>query len=139
MRIFVCVKQIGKRKPIIGEQEMQIIRPAATLQEMIGMIIAHNVEQYNNRKVDEWILIALSEQDIQEQAEVGKVGFRLRYNPNQQDLAQALENAELSFRDGLYKVFINNVEVEHWHQAIDLREDDRIIFLKFTMLAGRMW
>ncbi len=138
-RIRVMVKQIGKRKPIIDGQDLQLLQPATTLRELIEQIVTINVEQYNNRTVDELLLAALSEQDIKDKADHGKVGFSVRYNPSQQDLNKALENASLSFRDGLYKVFINEVEIEQWQQEISIKEDDRILFLRLTMLAGRMW
>ncbi|WP_147306779.1 hypothetical protein [Paenibacillus taihuensis] len=139
MNIYVLVKQIGKRKPIIGEHVLQLQARPETLQQFIQQVVKINVEQYNNRTVDELLLHALTEQDIKEQSETGKVGFGVRYNPNQQDLAKALENAELSFRDGLYKVFINETEVESWDAQLALQENDRVLFLKLTMLAGRMW
>ncbi|WP_373228782.1 hypothetical protein [Cohnella sp.] len=139
MRIRVMVKQIGKRKPIIGEQHLQLYQSTATLQELIEQIVTINVEQYNNRTVDELMVAALSEQEIQDKADHGKVGFNVRYNPNQQDLNKALENASLSFQDGLYKVFINDIEIEQWQQEISINEDDSILFLRLTMLAGRMW
>jgi hypothetical protein len=133
------VKQIGKRKPIIEGQDLQIQQPAETLRDLIEQIITINVEQYNNRTVDELLVAALSEQEIKDKADHGKVGFNVRYNPSQQDLNKAIENASLSFRDGLYKVFINDVEIEQWQQDISINEDDRILFLRLTMLAGRMW
>lgn len=133
------VKQIGKRRPIIGEQELQLAHPVATLAELAEQIVTLNVEQYNHRTVDGLILQALSEWEITDKADLGKVGFGTRYNPNPQELSQALENARLGFQDGLYKVFLNEVEIEHWQQSIELQEDDRILFLKLTMLAGRIW
>jgi hypothetical protein len=133
------VKQIGKRKPIIDGQDLQLLHPVETLRDLIEQIVSINVEQYNNRTVDELLVAALSEQEIKDKADHGKVGFNVRYNPSQQDLNKAIENASLSFRDGLYKVFINDVEIEQWQQDISINEDDRILFLRLTMLAGRMW
>jgi hypothetical protein len=133
------VKQIGKRKPIIDGQDLQLLQPVETLRDLVEQIVTINVEQYNNRTVDELLVAALSEQEIKDKADHGKVGFNVRYNPSQQDLNKAIENASLSFRDGLYKVFINDVEIEQWQQDISINEDDRILFLRLTMLAGRMW
>lgn len=139
VKIIILVKQAGKRRPIIGEQTMELSRSDGTLGQFIAQIVAINVEQYNNRSVDELLLHALTEQELNDQADTGKVGFGFRYNPNDQDVAKALDNAELSFRDGLYKVFINDVEIERWEQPIRLQDLDRVLFLKLTMLAGRMW
>jgi hypothetical protein len=50
------IKQIRIRKPVIGEQELLLTQSAATLQELIEQIVTINVQQYNNRTVDElWI------------------------------------------------------------------------------------
>jgi hypothetical protein len=139
MRVRVMIKQIGKRKPVIGEQDMLLTQSAATLQELIEQIVTINVQQYNNRTVDELWITALAEREIEDKVEQGKVGFNVRYNTKQQSLNKALENASLSFEDGLYKVFINDVEIKQWQQAINLNDDDRILFLRLVMLAGHLW
>lgn len=140
MQILILVKQIGKRKPILGEMAMPLPHSPSTLEELITLIVTLEVERYNSGDAAQSkVLTALTEDQIADQLESGKVGFGARYNPNRQDVVGAIENACLSYEDGLYKVFINDREIENLDERIELQDNDRVMFIRLTMLAGRMW
>ena len=52
---------------------------------------------------------------------------------------KAVDNALQSFEDGLYRVFLNDDELERLDEEIDVKENDTLTFIRLTMLAGRMW
>lgn len=139
MKILIMVKQIGKRKPIISGMEVELPSEPSTLKELITQIVTLNVERYNQGDPERHLLTALTDEEIADQADTGKVGFGARYNSNSQDVGEAIGNACLAFADGLYKAFINEVEIERLEERITLQENDRILFVRLTMLAGRMW
>ncbi|SDX04008.1 hypothetical protein SAMN05518855_100817 [Paenibacillus sp. CF384] len=119
---------------------MPLPRPPATLEELITQIVMLEVERYNSGDAGQSkVLTALTEEQIADQLDAGKVGFGARYNANQQDPVQAIENALLSYKDGLYKVYINDREIERLEEQMQLQENDRVMFIRLTMLAGRMW
>ena len=79
------------------------------------------------------------EQDIKDNADVGKIGFNDRENKNKQDVTKAIDNAIQSYEDGIYRIFLNDEEVGALNDSINLSEDDIITFVRLTMLAGAMF
>ncbi|MDF2789344.1 MAG: hypothetical protein K0S80_2442 [Neobacillus sp.] len=139
MKVFVSIKQAGKRKEFIKKEELILTDNPSTLRELITEIIGKNVESYNNRKLDSMLFAYLSFDEIESQVSTGKVGFGHRVNEQQADAAKAVETAMLAFTDGLYRVFIGDVEIESLDGRIAVNEGDVLTFIRFTMLSGRMW
>jgi hypothetical protein len=139
MKVFVSIKQAGKRKEFIKKEELILTDNPSTLRELITEIISKNVESYNNRKLDSMLFAYLSFDEIESQVSTGKVGFGYRVNEQQADAAKAVETAMLAFTDGLYRVFIGDVEIESLDGRIAVNEGDVLTFIRFTMLSGRMW
>ena len=93
----------------------------------------------------------LSEEQINDLAEIGRVSFGIIYNDKMPDLKEATDTAVLAYRDGLVAIFINDelvevkseqptpTEEELKNCRIELHENDTISFVRLTMLAGRMW
>ena len=77
--------------------------------------------------------------DIKDLAQLGKVSFSSLYNINKKDLDDLIEIMFQDFTDGLYKVFINGQEYENLNEHIQIKNDDEIVFIRFVMLAGRLW
>ena len=139
MKVFITVKQAGKRKSCLSQVEHEISGDAVCLKALIEEIVLHNVKAYNNKKVDSLITNFLTSDEIEEMAQKGKVGFRERYNIEKQDPQKAVSNAIQAFEDGIYRVFINDNEIENLQTPISLKENDHLAFIKFIMLAGGMW
>jgi hypothetical protein len=139
MKVFVSIKQAGKRKEFIKKEELILTDNPSTLRELITESISKNVESYNNRKLDSMLFAYLSFDEIESQVSTGKVGFGYRVNEQQADAAKAVETAMLAFTDGLYRVFIGDVEIESLDGRIAVNEGDVLTFIRFTMLSGRMW
>lgn len=41
-----------------------------------------------------------------------------------------------AFQDGLYFVFVDDVQIEALEHGLELREDSQILFLRLTALVG---
>ena len=140
MQVQVNVKRIGKRRNAIETKPYEIdgVHDIGTL---IAAFVTAEVTRFNARaEVGETALRYLTSEEVADAATVGKIGFGADYNGQVQDLAAAIENARQSFEDGIYRIFINGVEVGDALSApIALRENDEITFVRLTMLAGRMW
>ncbi|WP_342433267.1 hypothetical protein [Neobacillus sp. FSL H8-0543] len=139
MKVFVSVKQAGKRKEFIKEEELVLNGNPSTLRELITEIIHKNVESYNSRPLDSKLVHYLSFDEIESQVSTGKVGFGYRVNEQQADAEKAIETAMLAFTDGLYRVFIGDEESESLDAPLAIKEGDVLTFIRFTMLSGRMW
>ena len=82
----------------------------------------------------------LTNQEIFDNSQVGKISFNEDYNTKKQDLNKAIENALLSYQDGIYCIFLNEERLtDSLKQEICLKDKDSLTFVRLTMLAGRMW
>ncbi|KKB46865.1 hypothetical protein HMPREF1212_04361 [Parabacteroides sp. HGS0025] len=139
MKIFVNVKQLGKRRNAVEDKEVLLDAVPGTVAELIVAIVIRQVEEYNERLEQNDLLKYLTDEEIKDRATTGKVSFEFNYNGLPADTEKAVRNALQSFEDGIFRVFLNEEELESSDQIIDLKEEDKLIFIRLTMLAGRMW
>lgn len=139
MRIFISIKQAGKRKDYITKKELVLPKVPLNLRELISGIVQINVVEYNNKAREPWIMNYLSSEEIENQAETGKVGFGEPKNSQQADVTKAIAAALTAFEDGIYRVFSDEKEISELDEMLSLNEGDVLTFIRFTMLAGRMW
>jgi len=139
MKIYISIKQAGKRKDYITKKELVLSKVPLNLRELISEIVQINAVEYNSKASEPRIIKYLSSEEIENQAETGKVGFGDRKNSQQADVTKAIDTALLAFQDGIYRVFIGDNEVSELDGMLSLLEGDILNFIRFTMLAGRMW
>lgn len=139
MKLYVNVKQAGSRKNYITKEEVILESVPLTLRELLEQIVTKNVKEFNENLKKERLVDYLTQDNIEIKAELGKVSFGNGYNDTKQNLNKALEIAYLAYEDGIYKVFIGENEAGVLDKPLELKEDDILTFIKFTMLAGRMW
>ena len=139
MKIFVNVKQLGKRRNAVEDKEVLLDAVPGTVAELIVAIVIRQVEEYNERLEQNDLLKYLTDEEIKDRATTGKVSFIFNYNGLPADTEKAVRNALQSFEDGIFRVFLNEEELESPDQIIDLKEEDKLTFIRLTMLAGRMW
>ncbi|KLU65350.1 hypothetical protein DEAC_c29020 [Desulfosporosinus acididurans] len=138
MKVYVSVKQAGKRKDYITKKELVLAGAPPCLRELLSEIVQFNVTEYNNKADGSWILKYLSAEETENQAKTGKVSFDVLKNPQKVDEVEAIETAIQAFEDGIYRVFIGDNEVSSLEEKLSLKEGDLLTFIRFTMLAGRM-
>ena len=138
MIVFIRIKSLAKRKPLIESVPFVIDAPVATSSALIEYIVRRNVDEYNKQVVDAPLFPYLTDDKLMDSASVGKVGFGDRKNENAQDADSAVENALTCFSDGIFRLFINDTEIG-CSEAIQLSDGDEITIIRLTMLAGRLW
>lgn len=139
MKIFVNVKQIGKRKNKIDKKKYEISQKITTVKELLTEFVTINVNEFNNGFTENDIVPYLTDKKINDLSDAGKISFGVDYNEQKQDLEKAIENALQSYEDGIYRVFVNDEEMGEIDCEINLKENDELTFVRLTMLAGRMW
>lgn len=139
MKLYVSIKQAGKRKAYITKKELLLNNVPSNLRELITEIVRINVTAYNNKTPEPLLIQYLAPGQIENQAQTGKVGFGQRRSDKQADVNQAIETAMLAFEDGIYRVFSGENEVSSLNDPLVLKEGDLLTFIRLTMLAGRMW
>lgn len=138
MRLKTKVKQAGRKNNILAEKDLMLENRPQTLSELIEEVVKDNVEEYRNSNKNTMITY-LTEREISDNAEVGKVSFGVDRKPVELDTSEAIENALIAFEDGLYYVFINEERMENLGENLSLKDGDEVLFVRFVMLAGRMW
>lgn len=140
MTLKVNLKQIGQRKQKIAPIDFEYPNAPRTLRELITSTVEICVNEYNERvRKGETGEKPLSDAEISDMASVGKIAFGINYGGKEQDLSKAIENAVQSFEDGLYRVFLNDNELEKLDEELNLSKNDELTFIRLTMLAGRLW
>lgn len=139
MKVYVNVKQIGKKKNKIDRKEYEISGEIKTVKELLREFVTINVKKFNEGLIEEDVVLYLTDEKISDLSEAGKISFGVDYNGQKQDLEKAIENALQSYEDGIYRVFVNDEEMREIDCEINLKENDELTFVRLTMLAGRMW
>ncbi len=138
MLIRAKVKDAGKKRAFINK-EYNLPDSIKTLSDFIKAIVSLEVKEYNDKEPDNNIVFALSNKEIEGLAESGKVGFGRRFGLNDADVATSIEVAEQAFKDGLYRVFIDEEEAVELESELNLKDGIEVVFIRLTFLAGRMF
>ena len=139
MKVYVNVKQIGKKKNKIDRKEYEISGEIKTVKELLTEFVTINVKKFNEGLIEEDVVPYLIDEKISDLSDAGKISFGVDYNGQKQDLEKAIENALQSYEDGIYRVFVNDEELGEINGKAALKENDELTFVRLAMLAGRMW
>ncbi|MCL6664456.1 hypothetical protein [Paenibacillus amylolyticus] len=139
MNIWITVKSLGKRKPALAKQAAELPETTHTLRQLIENMVALQVKVLQDKKQQAELLAFLMPDEIETQGATGKVGFGAVYNEGAPDLDSAMETAITAYEDGLYKVFLNDEELQELDNSVVIQDGDNVVFVRFTMLAGRLW
>ncbi|MFD2966348.1 hypothetical protein [Sphingobacterium bambusae] len=136
MELVLQLKRLGNKRVTTVPYQLDLI--PETLSELIKACVVAEVTKYNQRREEVQLMAFLSPQQIQEQAEFGKISLGDLENLQSAVVEKALEAALLAHQDGLFVVFIDGIEVKDLQAAIQLRQDTELVFIRLTFLAGRL-
>lgn len=139
MRIYIQVKQLGRRKCSIEKIPVDLSTPPANVQELIKAIVSWQVSEYNERLQQSEVLKYLTCEEMKDKAASGKVGFGVNYNGKLALETEAIINALQSYEDGVFRIFRDEEEAGNLSDAILLKEGSTLTFIRLTMLSGRLW
>ena len=129
----------AKREPSLEKVPMEIPDSVTTVRELLTALVEIEVQKYNEKGQDRQMIPFLTGEEIEIQAETGKVGFGRIYSDKKADMAKACETACQCFEDGLVRVFRNQEELEGLETQVKLQEGDCLTFIRLTFLSGRLW
>ena len=131
MEIYIIKKKLGSRKEL-ERNPVAIDKTANTLGTLLYILTQKGLTETQTPKE----IHALSDSEIAEQAEEGRIRFAKNYGENHDTMAKAMERTKQAYDDGLFKVFINGEEVTEWNGPITLCQGTEVVFLRLTMLTG---
>ena len=144
MVLNIQVKQMGKKgrhiKPLVLEYAKCPKTAQQLIEETVRMMVADFIRRQQEAK-EGHIPEALSEDNMQTMAEVGKIAFGEIYNDKEPDEDKAVQTAWQAYADGIVRVFIGGEEAEYNENGtqLALKEGDDVTFVRLAMLAGRMF
>ena len=133
----IKLKRLGKKK--VKSLNFIIENPINTLNDLITECVTAEVNRYNEERDKPSLISFLSPKEIEEQSETGKITFKDNYNKKKVVILEAVENAQLAFKDGLFVVFVDDDEIKTFNQELNLTPRSEISFIRMTFLVGTYW
>ncbi|MDQ0360621.1 hypothetical protein [Breznakia pachnodae] len=130
--------RVVKKKASSAHKEEIIEYTIPTVTTLKELLIAVTVQVYNEHYNKNEIK-NLTKDIIEDQAKLGKVSFSKFYNDNKEELDHAIKVMILDFIDGLFRVWWNEEECTSLDEKLDIKDYDTFVFIRFVMLAGRLW
>lgn len=107
-----------------------------TLRDLITSIVMKEVEAFQLRLEERKLARVMSRQEIERSAVTGKVDPGERDLKQQVHVDEAVAGAIQAFEDGLYFVFVDEVQQTNLDSEIFLKTDSKVVFLRLTALVG---
>lgn len=139
MEVLVTVKELGKKRQKLCDTPFTLEHEPNTVSELIKEAVSTCVKEYNARIDNSDEISALSSESIEAQSEVGKIAFGINYNGKKADLHDAVNTAIQGYIDGLFCIFLNEKRLGEINEQIEISQGDKLVFIRLTMLSGRMW
>ncbi len=144
MVLNIQVKQMGKKGRHIKPLALEYAKCPENAQQLIEETVRMMVADFKRRQQEAEegrIPDALSAENMQTMAEVGKIAFGDIYNDKEPDEEKAVQSAWQAYADGIVRVFIGGEEAEYNENGtpLELKEGDEVTFVRLAMLAGRMF
>jgi len=139
MNIKITIKQLGKKRSKFTEVDFRLENKPSTVHELIKEAVCTCVREYNRNVANNVPTKALSEEEIENMSEIGKIAFGINYGEKTAAEKDAVEVAIQAFKDGLVRIFKDEEELANLDEIIDVKEADKFTFVRLAFLAGRMF
>jgi hypothetical protein len=137
VHLTVSAHVTGRQRPSLEPLELGLEGPFATARELLAAIVRAEVDKFKQRKENARYLRLLTDREIQTGAGLGKI-----VSGNQEpdgrlpDPEAAIETAGTAFEDGIYHMFVNDVQVEDLDADLQQKQITDVLFVRLTPLAG---
>ena len=128
MRVYIQIKQLGKRKCSIEKIPIDFPVPPVNVQGLIEAIVSWQVCEYNERLQQSEVLKYLTQEEVEN-----------NYNGKPAAEVEAITNALQSYEDGIFRIFMDDTETGDLSSPIQLKEESTLTFIRLAMLSGRLW
>lgn len=139
MNIKITIKQLGKKRDKIADANFWLENGPSTVRELIKEAVHTCVSEYNGGIEKNNSAKPLSEEEIDNMSEIGKIAFGINYGEKQAEEEKAKEVALQAFEDGLVRIFQGEEELRGLDESIVVKEEDRFTFIRLTFLSGRIF
>lgn len=138
MTLYINIKQHGKRKNTVEKVPFDYPCNPKNLRELLVETVKLCAASYTGRMEQQGSKV-LEKEEMNDMAAVGKIAFGVVYGGKKPDEEMSVFAAIQEFEDGLFRIFLGDMELEELEAPIHLKEGDTLTFVRLTMLAGRIW
>ena len=141
MALSVSTRQLGKRKPLLDDFSVPppTLEPGGDnirLRDLIEHVVRHEVRAFKRRQDSRRFDRILSDTQIAQGAQAGKVDPASKEYAQEVDVESAIGSALQAFEDGMYLVIIDEIERRSLDEQVRLSDESRLAFIRLTFLAG---
>ena len=141
LTIQVEAKMVGKKSPLFTDWHVPLPPEFShsgrkTLRDLISLIVMQEVEAFRERQEKRRLAQVLSPAEIEAGAARGKIDLGERDLDQEVDEHEAVGVALQAFEDGLYYVFLDEVQQENLDQTVFVGPNSRLMFIRLVALVG---
>jgi hypothetical protein len=137
VNLTLSVKQLGRKKALTTrDYQIGNFSSQPTLRELIERIVTLEVDAFRQRQRDNQFLRVLTEAQLEEGAEAGKITSGGQEFEQDVNTDEAVKTAVQAFEDGLYYVFYGDTQIERLTDTVPLEVHQELMFLRLVALAG---
>jgi len=135
-------KVIGQKRPLFTDWHIKLPPIDESqgdhlkLRDLIRSIVTNEVDAFQTRQEQRKLAQVMSKQKIEQGAQKGKIDPGEKEFQQSVDVEDAVAVALQAFEDGLYYVFIDDVQQTQLDGEVFLKNNSRVVFLRLTALVG---
>lgn len=132
--VIVETKIVGSK----DSESLQVSVPAdvGSLRDLLSALVRHELAAYEQRRSVSRTLRVLTPADLARGVDAGVYGRENRAVAAPPPEAEAIERAVEAFFDGLYFVFIDDIQIEELEAPVAVRPDSTVRLVRLVALAG---
>ncbi|MDB5045847.1 MAG: hypothetical protein JWQ08_1897, partial [Deinococcus sp.] len=115
---------------------LELVGEVTTLRGLLEQLVRAEVEGYNGRQASAGVLRVLTERELDTGAAAGKVSVGPQESARLAEPDEAVKVALLAYNDGMYFVFVDDLQIMALDEPLSLRPDSTLLLLRLTPLAG---
>lgn len=139
MKLKINVKKFSRKQNQIAQVIYDYPDNMVTVKDLLIETVKIMVSRYNRKLEQGEALTVLTQKEIEDTSVSGKISFGISYGEKKPDLEKSIRTALECFEDGLVVVFADGKQLEKLDEALNIKENSEITFIRMTLLAGRMW
>jgi len=140
--LIVEGKVVGQKRPIFTDWHVELPPvdenngDRLKLRDLITSIVVREVDAFITRQEERKLARVMSRQEVEQGVQSGKVDVGERDPGQKINTPDAIATALQAFEDGLYFVFIDEVQETNLDSEVFLKANSKVIFLRLTALVG---
>lgn len=140
--LIISGKALGHRRPLFAD--FSVPPPdelghggRTTVRDLIECVVRHEVAEFKNRQEQKQFIRALTQREIADAVETGKVeSGGTDVEPQPVDANEAVGTALQAFEDGMFLLVVDGRDHRNLDDPVFLQTDSQLTFVRLTLLAG---